>query len=138
MKHEARAHHYRSTPIPVEGVDSPLGRIRRRSARATLSVPVVVYGRFDNRVFFREKAATLKVSKHGCLLAVNTELRAGEELVLRRGSTNEEQSCRVVYLGRSNRQAGLEFTGELKDFWHIYFPPVNARAALADPDFVQL
>ena len=137
MKHEARASYYQATPSRNEGLENCSGRIRRRSTRSTLNIPVVVYGRFDNRVFFREKAATLKVSKHGCLLAVNTDIRPGEELVLRRTATGQEQSGRAVYAGPGNRHVGVEFTGELTDFWHIYFPPVNT-ARPAAPEFVQL
>lgn len=136
MKHEAKSHHPRAMQLKNDTPEISYGRIRRRSARTTLSVPVVVYGRFEKRVFFREKAVTLKVSKHGCLITVNTDIHTGEELVLRRSATGEEQKCRAVYVSPGNRHVGVEFTGELSDFWHIYFPPVTSRAAA--PDFVQL
>lgn len=138
MKHDARFHHPRPAHARTEFAEAPSSRVRRRSQRLTLSVPVVVYGRFDKRIFFRETATMLKVSKHGGLVALNTEVRPGEELVLRRRTTNQEQGCRVVFIGPDRpggRNVGVEFTGQLSDFWHIYFPPVSAKPA---PEFVQL
>ena len=121
----------RTHPALAENFNPP--RTRRRSQRLTLGVPVVVCGRAGSRTSFREPTITLKINKHGGLIALEAMVCRGEELTLRRPTTGEEQSCRVVYLGpdsQGKRQVGVEFADTSQDFWHIYFPPVGAKPML--------
>jgi hypothetical protein len=81
-----------------------------------------------------ETTSTLNVNVFGALLTLKMLVHRGEVLVLKNLLTNEELECRVAYVGPSTatgQKIGVEFTKATPNFWQIYFPPLEARAAKA-------
>ena len=61
---------------------------------------------------FREKSQTIVINAHGGLLYLHEALELGADLVLINPATEEEQECRVVYLGDTSEKGtrvGVEF-----------------------------
>jgi hypothetical protein len=102
----------------------------RRSRRFPLHVPVVVYGRSNSNLPFRDKTHTLNVDAHGARLAVSAELEQGQTILVVNSFTQEERECRVVHVGpkQSGRiKVGIEFVDSSGNFWHIYDAKVEAK-----------
>ncbi len=81
---------------------------------------------------FRETCETLVVSAHGGLLNLRHEVDNGEMLVLVNPETQEEQECRIVYLGElGNRgiRVGVEFLTPAPHFWGIDFEAPSVSGA---------
>ena len=71
----------------------------RRSGRVFHKMRVKAQGRDHDGRKFREVCETLVVNSHGGLLMLKNEIDDGEMLVLTNPDTDEEQECRVVFLG---------------------------------------
>lgn len=104
----------------------------RRSARAFHKIRVQAQGRTHDRKKFKETCETVVVSAHGGLLLLKHEVDNGEMLVLTNPLTQEEQECRVVYLGEpieKGQRVGIEFLTPAPRFWGVEFanetPSVN-------------
>ena len=68
------------------------------------------------------------VSAHGGLLLLKHEVDNGEMLVLTNPLTQEEQECRVVYLGEpieKGQRVGIEFLTPAPRFWGVEFLDPN-------------
>ena len=92
----------------------------------SLHVPVRVSGLAKDRDPFREEMPMLSVNAHGGLLALHAKVEQGQRISLVNSNTQEEQECRVVYLGREffgRRKVGIEFTNPALNFWRVHFPP---------------
>jgi len=79
-------------------------------------------GRSHNGKKFRETCETVVVNAHGGLLLLKHEVVEGEMLVLTNPETQEEQECRIVYLGEpGNRgqRVGIEFLTPAPRFWGL-------------------
>lgn len=99
---------------------------QRRSKRVPLRVPIFIYGQARDKSSFREEAATVLVNAHGALLALTARVRPGETMLLVNKATQEEQECRIAYVGprvQGKIQVGIAFKGSVSDFWKIDFPP---------------
>ncbi len=97
---------------------------RRRSQRVMLNIAVAV--RSDGPDAFEEDTKTLIVNAHGALIALAAKVRNGRMLWIRHHATQEEQACKVVFLGQQTEgktQVGIEFTARCPGFWRIAFPP---------------
>jgi hypothetical protein len=73
----------------------------------------------------------LAVNAHGGLVALATKVEPGQSLLLVNEATEEEQSCRVVYVGSEadgKTKVGLAFVHTAPNFWQVYFPPLNRRS----------
>ena len=96
----------------------------RRSQRIFHRTKLQALGRSQEGRKFREICETVVVSAHGGLLVLRHEVVEGEILVLVSPETQEEQECRIVYLGdtseRGNR-VGVEFLTPAPHFWGIDF-----------------
>lgn len=96
----------------------------RRSQRMFHKTKLQALGRSQDGRKFREICETVVVSAHGGLLVLRHEVVNGEILVLVSPETQEEQECRIVYLGdtgeRGNR-VGVEFLTPAPHFWGIDF-----------------
>ena len=108
--------------------DGPMSEVisaaPRRSARAFQKIRVQARGRTHDRKKFKETCETVVVSAHGGLLLLKHEVDDGEMLVLTNPLTQEEQECRIVYLGDiGNRgtRVGVEFLTPAPHFWGIDF-----------------
>jgi PilZ domain len=105
--------------------DAPVERVveipdRRRSRRRPVDVAVFVYGHGPGRDTFHEEAHTLDVNASGALLLLSVPVRKGQRLLLTNRQTQQEQDCRVVYLGaRHTRtvEAGVAFPEMNPQFW---------------------
>src|SRR5215471_8653578 len=96
----------------------------RRSARVFHKTRVQAQGRAQNGKKFREICETVVVNLHGALLLLRHEIASGEMLVLTNPATQEEQECRVVYLGdfgERGQRVGVEFLTPAPRFWGLDF-----------------
>ena len=96
----------------------------RRSRRIFHKMRLQALGRSHDGRKFREICETLVVSSHGGLLILRNEVNNGEMLVLVNPETQEEQECRIVYLGESGARGirvGVEFLTPAPHFWGIDF-----------------
>jgi hypothetical protein len=96
----------------------------RRSGRVFHKIRVQAQGRAHNGKKFKETCETVVVNAHGGLLLLKHELDNGEMLVLTNLETQEEQECRVVYLGEpgdKGQRVGVEFLTPAPRFWGVEF-----------------
>jgi hypothetical protein len=96
----------------------------RRSQRIFHKMRLQALGRSHEGRKFREICETLVVSAHGGLLSLRHEVDNGEMLVLVNPETQEEQECRIVYIGESGARGmrvGVEFLTPAPHFWGIDF-----------------
>ena len=96
----------------------------RRSQRVFHKMRLQATGRSHEGRKFKETCETLVVSAHGGLLNLRHEVDNGEMLVLVNPETQEEQECRIVYLGETGdrgTRVGVEFLTPAPHFWGIDF-----------------
>ncbi len=96
---------------------------------------VQAQGRAHDRKKFKETCETVVVNAHGGLLLLKHEVDDGEMLVISNPETQEEQECRVVYLGDpgdKGQRVGIEFLTPAPRFWGVDFkdaaPAENSSA----------
>ena len=85
---------------------------------------VQAQGRGHDGRKFRETCQTMVVNSHGGLLLLKHEIDQGEMIVLTNPDTDEEQECRVVFLGEPNdngQRVGVEFLTPAPRFWGLEF-----------------
>jgi hypothetical protein len=98
----------------------------RRSSRVFTRIPVRVTGRDDRGKKFHENSQTIVINAHGALLYIHEDLEMGADIVLVNPVTEEEQECRVVYLGDTSEKGtriGVEFLSAAPHFWGVEFAP---------------
>lgn len=98
----------------------------RRSSRVFTRIPVCATGKDTSGRKFRENSQTIVINAHGGLLYLQKSLGIGSEIVLINPATEEEQECRVVYIGDSSdrgTRVGLEFLSPSPHFWGVEFTP---------------
>jgi hypothetical protein len=96
----------------------------RRSSRVFTRIPVQAKGRNVEGRKFRAKSQTIVINAHGGLLYLDEPLELGAELVLINPATEEEQECRIVYLGDTSdkgTRVGVEFLSPSPHFWGVEF-----------------
>jgi hypothetical protein len=115
----------RSPPPPHHGpMSEALQAGMRRSQRKFLKMRLQARGRSHEGRKFREVCETLVVNEHGGLLMLKHEVDNGEMLVLVHPETQEEQECRIVFLGESGDRGirvGVEFLTPAPHFWGVDF-----------------
>jgi hypothetical protein len=97
---------------------------QRRSQRVFHKMRLQALGRSHQGKKFREICETVVVSAHGGLLNLRHEVDNGDMLVLVNPETQEEQECRIVYLGelgKKGMRVGVEFLTPAPHFWGIDF-----------------
>ena len=105
----------------------------RRSSRAFHKIRVQAQGRGHDRKKFKETCETVVVSVHGGLLLLKHEVDNGEMLVLTNPLTQEEQECRVVYLGEpveKGQRVGIEFLTPAPRFWGVEFGDPSSSSSI--------
>ena len=98
----------------------------RRSSRIFTRIPVRASGKNTQGKKFRENSQTIVINAHGALLYLNEDIGMGNQLVLINPVTEEEQECRVVYLGElsdKGTRVGIEFLSPSPHFWGVDFAP---------------
>ena len=101
-------------------------KVRRRSKRLHLRIPVAVYGNNRRIGAFREETATDLVSANGGLVTLSARVGLGETFLVVNKSTQEEQQCRVAYVGPlegSKNKVGFALLRSAPYFWKVDFPP---------------
>src|SRR5579862_9455874 len=96
----------------------------RRSSRVFMRLRVVVAGKDRDRKRFREACETVVINAHGALLMMKKSVEDGEQLVITNPFTQEDQECRVVYLGEDadkGQRVGIEFLTPAPHFWGMEF-----------------
>ena len=107
-------------------VDQQSSSQQRRSSRVFTRIPVRASGKSIHGRKFRENSQTIVINAHGGLLYLQEELSLGADLVLINPVTEEEQECRVVYLGDTSEKGmrvGVEFLSPSPHFWGVDFAP---------------
>ena len=98
----------------------------RRSSRVFKRVHVTAEGKNLLGRKFRESCQTIVINAHGGLLYLKAELAVGAMIVLANPFTQEEQECRVVFVGddvEKGQRVGLEFLSPAPHFWGVDFTP---------------
>ena len=99
---------------------------QRRSSRVFTRIPVRAAGKDSEGRKFRESSQTIVINAHGGLLYLQAALELGSELVITNPATEEEQECRIVYLGDTSEKGtriGVEFLSPSPHFWGVEFAP---------------
>jgi hypothetical protein len=114
--------------VPQHGIgmsEIDLDKIRR-SSRVFMRVRVVAAGKNSQGRRFRETCETIVINAHGGLLYLNQPLKMDGIVVLTNPFTQEDQECRIVYLGDATdkgQRVGLEFLSPSPHFWGVDFVP---------------
>lgn len=112
-----------SNSAPPAGGDP---RLKRRSSRLTIEIPVEVICKGPQNKVRIEESRTFVVSAHGCALALKTGVLPGDTVVVIHKISREEVNCRVVMCRQGKEggwDTGVEFQSPSPNFWHIAFPP---------------
>jgi hypothetical protein len=107
---------------------------QRRSSRVFTRIPVRANGKNDQGRKFHEVSQTIVINAHGGLLYLQESLQLGADLVLVNPATEEEQECRVVYLGDSSdkgTRVGVEFLSPSPHFWGVEFAQQDWPASVS-------
>jgi hypothetical protein len=98
----------------------------RRSSRVFKRVTVNAEGKNLMGRKFRESCQTIVINAHGALLYLKAELSIGAMVVLSNPFTQEDQECRVVFIGddvEKGQRVGVEFLSPAPHFWGVDFTP---------------
>jgi len=101
---------------------------QRRSSRMFTRIPVRARGKDISGRKFHENSQTVVINAHGGLLYVHEDLGIGDDLTLTNPVTEEEQECRVVYIGDTSEKGtriGVEFLSPAPHFWGVDFAPAD-------------
>jgi len=97
----------------------------RRSSRVFMRIRVTLAGKNQRGRRFRKATETIVVNAHGGLLYLDQDLELGAMLVLTNPFTQDEQECRVVFVGDDEsdkgRRIGIEFLTPAPRFWGVEF-----------------
>lgn len=96
----------------------------RRSSRMFMRIRVLLSGKNQQGRRFRNTCETIVINAHGALVYLEQDLEMGSVLVLTNPVTQDEQECRVVYLGEDSDKGcrvGIEFLTPSPHFWGIEF-----------------
>lgn len=107
-------------------MDTTVNKTRRRSERVFLRVPLQAAGKAKDGRKFHETCETVVVNSHGALVYLQHDVEAGAILVLTNRAIQEDQECRVVYLGDASdhgQRVGVEFLTPAPHFWGLDFEP---------------
>ena len=104
----------------------------RRSSRATIDIPVEVYGQGSDGKVFHEETRTLVVNAYGALVLLAAGISLKQAVLLVNKKTRNEIECRVAYrkeIEKGPAEVGIEFVNPSPRFWGIAFPPEDWNRA---------
>ena len=96
----------------------------RRSSRIFRRMRILAKGKNREGRRFREACETIVINAHGGLLYASEPVEMGALLTITNPATQDEQECRIVYLGEDTgkgRRVGIEFVTPSPHFWGIEF-----------------
>ncbi len=85
-------------------------------------LPVLVYGRRKDEEPFWEETNVHLLSFRGGLISLATSVEPGQHLILMNVATEEDQQCRVAFIGEQHlgrNMIGIQFSQFAQKFWHI-------------------
>lgn len=85
-------HKHSDTPL-TNSIGKP---DRRRTCRARVQVPLLVYGYNTRGTPFYEEACTVEINAHGALIALQTVVSPGDRLILINATNERTQECTVL------------------------------------------
>ena len=103
---------------------------RRRTARAVVSIQMVVNGFSETDVPFKFSTRTVSVSQHGGVILLEAPLPVGQQFQMVNEFNNRKAICRVVSvrLGKDGKLHGaFELHCPEGNFWSMSFPAAGAR-----------
>jgi hypothetical protein len=104
---------------------------RRRTARATMCMNLLVYGESPEGAKFRYWTKSISVSEYGGVLVLEAPLTIGQEFHVINEYNNKKARAKIVAL-RSTREGqvhgSFEFIECAEKFWSMTFPPAGAKA----------
>ena len=113
---------------------------KRRSSRVLTRVTVRASGKNIHGRKFHETCQTILVNAHGGLLYLNESVQVGGDILIANPATEEEQECRIVYLGefsKKGHRVAIEFLSPAPHFWGIEFAPQDwPRRPAPAPDTI--
>jgi hypothetical protein len=107
-----------------DGMSETMFATSRRSQRVFHKMRVQALGRSHDGRKFKEICETQVVNAHGGLLFLRHEVDDGELLVIVNPLTQDEQECRIVFVGEMldrGQRVGVEFLTPAPHFWGIDF-----------------
>jgi hypothetical protein len=120
-----RRFHQKAGKKLIDSIDD-----QRRAQRLPIYLPVQVYGKLDGEPF-SENTETINVSACGGLVPISASVVRSQKLILTNLQTDQDLTCRVARLIRSERGqvlAGLEFLQSAPGFWRS--SPAGSALAL--------
>jgi hypothetical protein len=108
----------------------------RRSQRVFRKMRLHIRGRSLAGRKFREVCESQVVSAHGGLVYLKNEVNQGDIIILENPVTQDEQECRIVFIGEpgeNGQRIGLEFLTPAPYFWGIDFNSADPSASM-QPD----
>jgi len=97
---------------------------KRRSSRVFARFRVPCKGKNADGRQIHSTAETIVVNAHGALMYLDEPMQMGVEFTITSPATQEEQECRVVFIGDlSDRglRVGVEFLTPAPHFWGVEF-----------------
>jgi hypothetical protein len=85
-------------------------------------LPVLVYGRRKDEEPFQEETNVRLLNLRGGLITLTTSVEPGQQLILMNATTDEDQRCRVAFVGGQHlgrSMVGIQFSPHAREFWHI-------------------
>jgi hypothetical protein len=103
---------------------------RRRTARATMCMNLLVHGQNVAGLKFRYCTKSISVSAFGGVVLLEGHLPVGQEFHIANEHNGKTAQARIVSV-RSTREgqfhASFEFTECAEKFWGMTFPPAGAK-----------
>lgn len=102
---------------------------RRRTARATMCMNLLVYGEIAEVAKFRYWTKSISVSAYGGVLVLETPLHIGQEFNVINEYNNKKARAKIVALRTREGQihGSFEFIECAEKFWSMTFPPAGAK-----------
>ena len=89
----------------------------------------MVYGRGDDDEPFQEETKVRRLNFRGGLITLATKVAPGQQLILINPATEEDQRCRVAFIGEQyfgRSMIGVQFTQHTFDFWRVGTLPTGS------------
>jgi len=98
----------------IEGSD------QRRTRRARIQIPLLVYGYTPQGTPFLEEAYTIEINAHGALIAMKSAVLPSDRLLLTNETNERTQECTVrTVIARHGRdlEVAIAFAAPALQFW---------------------
>jgi hypothetical protein len=107
--------------------------LARPGAKAMSDLPqdwaVLVYGRRKDEEPFREETNVHLLNLRGGFITLATSVEPGQQLILMNVATEEDQRCRVAFVGQQllgRTLIGIQFSQPPWELWRIAAPPCSS------------